>query len=115
MAAQLLHHPVFDRLGKLPVVIGALNQMRRADIRGHDDNGVLEVDDPALGIGEPSVIEQLQQDVEHLRMRLFHFVQQHDGVRLAADRFGQLAALLVPDVSRRRPDEPGDAVLLHVL
>ncbi len=36
-------------------------------------------------------------------------------VRPAAHRLGELAALLVADVARRRADEPRDRVLLHVL
>ena len=36
-------------------------------------------------------------------------------VRTAADRLGELAALLVADVAGRGADEPGDAVLLAVL
>ena len=36
-------------------------------------------------------------------------------VRPAADRLGQLAALVVADVARRRADQPADGVLLHVL
>ena len=33
----------------------------------------------------------------------------------AAHRLGELPALVVADVARRRADEPGDGVLLHVL
>ena len=36
-------------------------------------------------------------------------------VRLAAHRLGELAALVVADVARRRADQPRDGVLLHVL
>ena len=35
-------------------------------------------------------------------------------IRLAADGFGELAALLVADVARRRADQAGDAVFFHV-
>ena len=41
--------------------------------------------------------------------------KQHDRVRPAADLLGELAALLVADVTRRSADQPADVVLLHVL
>ena len=48
-------------------------------------------------------------------MRLLDLVEQHDGVRPAAHRFGELPALFVADVSGRCADQPRDRVLLHVL
>ena len=48
-------------------------------------------------------------------MCFFHLIEQHDAVRMAAHSLGQLAALLVADVSRRRADQTGDAEFLHVL
>ena len=48
-------------------------------------------------------------------VRLLDFVQQHDGVGLAAHLLGELSALLVADVARRRADESRDRVLLHIL
>ena len=47
-------------------------------------------------------------------MGLFHLVEEDDRVGVAADRFGQLAALLIADVSGRRPDQAGHRELLHV-
>src|SRR6266851_2526358 len=44
-----------------------------------------------------------------------HLVEQHHAVGPAADRLGELAALLVAHVARRRADQPGDRVLLAVL
>src|SRR5436190_4903058 len=48
-------------------------------------------------------------------MRLLDLVEQHHGIGTAPDRFRQLAALLVPDVARRRPDEARHGVPLLVL
>jgi hypothetical protein len=48
-------------------------------------------------------------------MGLLHLVEQHDAVGAAADRLGELAALLVPDVARRRADEPRYGVAFLVL
>ena len=47
-------------------------------------------------------------------MRLLDLVEEDDAVRVPADPLGQLAAVLVPDVARRRTDQLRDRVLLHV-
>ena len=87
----------------------------RADVAGHDDDGVLEIDRAALAVGQPAVVEHLQQHVEHVAVRLFDFVEEDHAVRAAAHGFGQSAALFVADVSRRRADQARDGVLLHEL
>src|SRR5579864_4017122 len=87
--------------------------MPRADVRGHDDDRVLEVDRVAEAIGQLAVFKNLQQDVEHIRMRLFDFVEQDDRVGRTLHAFGELAALFVADVSRRRTDQLRDRMLLH--
>ena len=86
-----------------------------AEVGRHDHHGVLEVDRPAFAVGQSPIIQQLQQDVQDLRMRFLDFVEQHDRVRPAPHRFGQLSGVLVPDVSRRRADHPRDGVLLLIL
>ena len=66
-------------------------------------------------VGQAAVVEHLQQDVEHVAVGLFDFVEQHDGVRPAADGFGQRAAFFVADVARRGADQAAHGVLLHEL
>ena len=63
---------------------------------------------------KPSVVEHLQEDVEHVRMRFLDLVEQHDLIGPAPHRLGQRSAFLVADIAWRRADEPGDRVLLHV-
>ena len=46
---------------------------------------------------------------------LLDLVEEHDGERLAADGFGELSALVVPDVAGGRADETAHGVLVHVL
>ena len=48
-------------------------------------------------------------------MRLLDLVEQNHRVGLAAHRFGEITALLVADVARRRADHAADRVLLHEL
>src|SRR4051812_29982129 len=48
-------------------------------------------------------------------MRLLDLVEENHRIRTAPYGFGELTALLVADVARRRADEPRDGVLLHVL
>src|SRR5918994_1919559 len=94
---------------------GVLGDLRGAHVRGHDHDRVAEVDRAPLGVREPSVLQDLEQDVEHVRVRLLDLVEQEHAVRLAPHGLGELAALVVPDVAGRRADEPGHGVLLHVL
>src|SRR5581483_760345 len=93
----------------------ALHQVTRADVGGHDQDGVLEVDRVAESVGELAVFKDLQQDVEDIRVRLLDFVQQDDRIWRALHPLGELSALFVADVSRRRTDQLGDRVLLHEL
>ena len=48
-------------------------------------------------------------------MRFFHLIQQDDGIRTPAHRFGQVAALFITNISRRRTDQTRDGVFLHEL
>ena len=86
-----------------------------ADVRGHHDHRVPEVDRAALAVGQPAVVQDLEQHVEDLRVRLLDLVEQDDRVRAAADRLGELAALVVADVPGRRADQARDRVPLLVL
>ena len=56
----------------------------------------------------------MQQHIEYIRVSLFDFIEQDHTVRAAANRFGQLAAFLVADVSWRRSNQAADGVLFLV-
>ena len=126
---ELGAHRLFERLHLplLHVVVIGLGVARteaqlclcldlvRADVGRHDDDGVLEVDRPAVRIGQSAVVEDLEQDVEHVGVSLFDLVEQHDGIGLAAHLFGQLSALVVTDVTGRGTYQFGHADLVHVL
>src|SRR3546814_12232687 len=55
----------------------------------------------------------LEQEVEHVAVRLFDLVEEDDLIGAPPHRFGQRAALFIADIARRRADQPRDAVLLH--
>ena len=84
-------------------------------VAGHDDDGILEADHPARVVREASILQNLQEDIEHIRVRLFHLVQEHHAVRLAAHCLGKLAAFLISHVARGGAHQAGGGVFLHVL
>src|SRR5437660_6021532 len=47
----------------------SLLQVTRANVGGHDNDGILEIHGVAQAVGEMTVLKYLQQDVEHIRMR----------------------------------------------
>ena len=94
---------------------GWCDQIFGAEIGGHDDQRVAEIDGAALAVGQAAVVEHLQQHVEHVRMRLLDLVEQHDLIGPPPHRLGERAALVVADIARRRADQARDRVLLHVL
>ncbi len=100
------------------VVLGlerVASQKLRAQVRSHDQHRVLEVNRAALGVGQPAVVHHLQQNVENIRMRLLDFVEENHRIRPAPHGFGQLPAFVVANISRRRANQPGHGVFLHVL
>jgi hypothetical protein len=86
-----------------------------ADVTGHNDDRVAEVDAAALGVGDVAVFEDLQQHVEDVGVSLFELVEQDQAVGLAADLLGELATFVVADVTGGGADEAGDVVLFHEL
>ena len=60
------------------------------------------------------VVQYLQQRVEHFRVGFFDLVEQYHLVGSAAHGFGQLHALVVADVARRRANQAADRLALTV-
>ncbi len=89
--------------------------MRAAEVRGQHDQRVLEVDRAALAVGQATVVQHLQQDVEHVGVCLLDLVEQDHLVGPTPHRLGEHAALVVADIARRRADQAADRVLLHEL
>src|SRR4051812_11498739 len=120
---QLSHDPVLHVVVRdAGLVVGDGEAERRvasdllgADVRRHVHDRVTEVDRPALGVRQAPVLQDLQEDVEDVRVRLLDLVEQEHAVRLPAHGLGELAALVVADVARGRADQARHGVLLHVL
>src|SRR5699024_6622250 len=92
-----------------------LGDITGTQVRREDQYRVLEIDRTALTVREAPVLENLQQRVVDLVMRLLDLVEQHDGERLTAHLLGELAALLVADVAGRSAEQPGCCVAIVVL
>ena len=76
MPAHDVHHLVAHHIDIL--VLAERDQIFRAQIRRHHDERVAEVDGAALAVGEPPVVEHLEQHVEDVGMCLLDLVEQHD-------------------------------------
>ncbi len=62
-----------------------------------------------------AIVEHLQEDIEHIGMRLLDLVKQHDGIRRSAHLLAELSALLEAYVSRGGAYHLGDGMGLHIL
>ena len=78
-------------------------------------DGVAEVDRAALAVGQPAVVEDLEQDVEDVAMGLFDLVEEHDRIRPPPDRLGEPAPFFITDIARGCTDQAGDVVPLAEL
>ncbi len=96
--AHRLHDLAAHRVDRLAV--GQAREVLAAEVRGQHDERVAEIDGAALPVGQPPVIEHLQQYVEHVGVGLFDFVEQDHLVGAAAHRLGQAAAFLIADIAR---------------
>ena len=117
---QHVHHFVLGFFHQQVVVIVrqllklALD-VRTAQVGCHDDDGVLEVHRTSLVVGQSSAVQYLKQDIEYIRMRLFDFVQQDDGVGLATHLFGEQSTFFITHISRRSSHEARNGMALLVL
>jgi len=62
---------------------------------------VAEIHRAPLAIRQSPVGREAEQHVENISVRLFDFIEEDDCVRTTPNRFSQLAALFVPDISWR--------------
>ena len=78
-----------------------LFQLPCTGIGGHDNHRVAEIDQTTVAVCQTSLVEHLQQKVEHVAVGFLYLVEQDDGVGVTAHTLGQLTTLLITDVSRR--------------
>mmetsp|Transcript_18106 Transcript_18106/g.51528 ORF Transcript_18106/g.51528 Transcript_18106/m.51528 type:complete len:242 (+) Transcript_18106:67-792(+) len=107
---EVLLHRIRDSLAHQLLVAWCIGPIQvqnilASDVAGENADGVSEVDVVTLAIGQSAIVQQLQHDVEDVWMRLFHFIEQQHGVRLSSHCVGQLASLVVSDVSWRRAEQ----------
>ena len=102
--AHVVERPVCHFLDQLASQVGR-----------HDQHRVAEVDRAPLTVGQAAVVEDLQQDVEDIRVGFLNLVEQHHRVRPPPHCLSQLTAFVVPNVARRRTDHSGHGVLFLVL
>ena len=111
---EVLTQNFSNRFAYLRLVIADLLNFTRAQIGSHDQNSILEINRASLRISQAAIVENLQQHIEHVRMRLFDFIKENYRIWPAAHCFGKLPAFLVTDISRGSADHARDGVLLHV-
>ena len=109
-----LHPLIANCLARLDEAQVGLAQVGSTQVGCHDQDRVAEIHRAALRVGKPTLLKDLQQSVEHVRMGFLDFVEENYRERATTDRLGQLSSLLVPDVPGRRADQTTDRVLLHV-
>ena len=73
-------------------------------VRSHDNNGILEIDRPSLGIRETPVIQHLKQNIQNVGMRLFDFIEKDHRIGTTTNLFGQLTSFIIPNVPRWTTD-----------
>ena len=91
-------------------VFAELEDRVGADVRGEQDDRVLEVDLASLAVLQRPFVEDLEEELQDVGMGLFDLVEQDDAVRPATNGLGEDAPFAVADVARRRALEARDCV-----
>ena len=96
-----------------PRVVGRATSAPRFEVIDDDDVG--EVDGAPAPVGHAALVEDLEERLEHVAVRLLDLVEEQHLVGALAHGLGELPAGLVADVAGRRADEARDGVRLGVL
>src|SRR3954451_17342186 len=67
--ANLFQHARLDHFLAL-AALGKLHDDRAGRVTCHNDNGVLEMNHPALAVGQSTIIQHLKQHIKHIRVGL---------------------------------------------
>ena len=112
---KLIHGQFLSFLADGSILLDSIKKIWCTYIRGHDKNSVLKVHGSSLRIGNTAIIQNLQKNIEYIRMCLFHFIKKYNRIGLSSYSLCQLTTLLVSYISGRCSDQSGHAELLHVL
>ena len=83
-------------------------------IRGHDDDRVLEVGGSSLVVRQTTIVQYLQENVEHIGMCFLDLIEEYDGVGLTAHSLSQLSTFIIAHIARRGTNQTGDTVFLLI-
>lgn len=92
---------------------GGFSEGCRTDIRSDKDESVFEAYLSTFSVSQHAFIQDLEEDVENIRMGFLDFVEENDGRRVSPDAFGESTAIAVADVAGRRTDHLCDTVFFH--
>ncbi len=70
----------FITVGLLEAQHTPLKELASAKVGGHDNHGVPEAGSAPLRILQAPVLQNLEQQVENIRVGFFHLVQQNDRI-----------------------------------
>ena len=83
-----------------------------AEVGGEEEDDVFTVNQAALAVRHLALVKRLVEQVEHIRVRFFHFIEKYHRVGFLADGLSQHAAFAIADIARRGTNQPRDGVLL---
>ncbi len=104
----------FFRFGREANARAKIFKVSYTNVGSHDDDGIFKVHPSSQTVGQDTVVQYLQQDIEDIRVRFFDFIEQHHAVRLATYFLGELSAFFVAYIARRRSYEARYGKFLHI-
>ena len=114
LGEQLLLEDIKARLGRILRETKRMPFPRevKPKIRRADDDRVAEVDDATLSVRETSLVQNLEEHVADVPVRLLELVEKDDRVGTPPHLLRELSALIIADVSGRRTNKARGRVLL---
>ena len=92
-----------------------LNHLFGADVTRQDDNRLPKTHRSPVRIAQLAVLQNLQKQIQNIRMRFFNFIKQHHAIRSTTNFICQFPAILIANITSRRTDKPTSRVALRKL
>ena len=89
-------------------------QALRSRVAGHNNHRIAKIHRASLPVRQASILHNLQQQIKHIGMGFFDFVQQHHAVGLATNSIRQLTTLIVAHIARWCANQASGGVLFHI-